>query len=76
MPPALPISPQRACSIQRAEPAILCLAHAQVGDELHHVPPADVDNCCTRGCIGDYKVGTILNHGRVSIVRHRCPTFP
>ena len=49
-------------------PATHCL---QVGDELHHVPSGDVDNCCTRGCISGYKMGTIFNHGRVSVARQR-----
>ena len=49
--------------------AALC---AQVGDELHHVPSGDLDGCCPRGCIAHYASGTILHHGRLSVMRQRC----
>ena len=45
---------------------------AQVGDELHHVPSGDLDGCCQRQCIEHYASGTVLHHGRLSVVRHRC----
>lgn len=45
---------------------------AQVGDELHHVPAGDVGGCCQRQCIAQYASGTVLHHGRLSVVRHRC----
>lgn len=49
---------------------------AQVGDELHHVPSGDLDGCCPRGCIAHYASGTILHHGRLSIMRQRCAELP
>ncbi|CAL8464237.1 g3772 [Coccomyxa elongata] len=42
-----------------------------VGDELHHVPSGDLDGCCPRGCIAHYASGTILHHGRLSVMRQR-----